>query len=126
MRTSTWLALAVSATALGVSAKASAEEHDASSEVRRVLEEKRPDLCRCVEKGVDSGRLVPVTLRFEIGARGRAINTEIDVGEDVTVGVMRCLKKTVERIRFPEVTAYSMVEHRMSFLNTKLDRPRRH
>jgi hypothetical protein len=66
-----------------------------------------------------------VVFRFEIGERGRAKDPEVDVPEDVPMSVTRCLKKTVERIRFPRVTAYSMVEHRMSFLNTKLDRPNR-
>jgi hypothetical protein len=126
MRTSTWFALVFAVAGIGASGAAAADEIDASGEVRRVLDARRPDLCRCVEKGIDSGHLVPVTLKFDISPRGRAVNTEIEVPDDVSPAVARCLKKSVERIRFPEVTAFSSVEHRMSFLNTKLDRPRRH
>ena len=123
------VAFAIIAVALGLAATSRSaladEGEDPSTAVRRILGESRADLCRCVERGVDAGHLVPVVLRFMITARGRAMNTEIEVADDVPVSVTRCMKRAVERIRFPEATAFSEGEHKMSFLNTKLDRPRR-
>ena len=125
MRHSSCVALLVAALGMGAGTVALADESVASGDVIRTLGEHRADLCRCVERGVDSGRLIPVVMRFEISVRNKAVNTEIEVGDDIPVSVSRCMKKSLERIRFPEGTAFSVVEHKMSFLNTKLDRPRR-
>jgi hypothetical protein len=127
MRSSIFIAVLVTlaGAALGRAARADEQDEDPSAQVRRILSESRADLCRCVERGVDAGHLVAVVMRFEITARGRAMHTEIETAEDVPMSVTRCMKRTVERIRFPEATAFSDVEHKMSFLNTKLDRPRR-
>jgi hypothetical protein len=116
--------LLLTAVLLGSSAAATrADENDAGTEVRRVLDERRAELCRCVERGVDSGRLIPVLFRFDITPKGRAANLEIEVSDDIPVSVAKCLKRTVERLRFPEATFYSTVEHKMSFLNSRKDRP---